>query len=104
MEFEVISQKTGVPIEHIPNALKAYDKLFPIDGSSWLKDLSANSNILLIKMAPVPFLGIGANVRKNIYTTNQDYKDLKISGGHTLNDLIKWNNHLGKVLKFTLGI
>jgi len=31
-ELELLSAKTGIPVEEIPNAFAAYDKLFPISG------------------------------------------------------------------------
>ena len=52
-----------------------------------------------MKMFPVPFMGIGANYRRLHYTDAKKFEDLKLTGTHTLNDLIKWNNLTVKVLK-----
>jgi hypothetical protein len=97
-EYEVLSQKTEIPIDEIPNALESYQILFPRD-DGWFMDLSQTSNIKLMKMFPVPFMGIGANYRRLIYTESKEFKDLNLTGMHTLNDLIKWNNLTVEVLK-----
>jgi len=97
-EHEVLSQKTGIPIEEIPNALEAYQILFPRD-DGWLTDLSPNSNIKMMKMFPVPFMGVGANYRRLLYTESRNFEDLNLTGMHTLNDLIKCNNLTVEVLK-----
>jgi hypothetical protein len=97
-EYEILSQKSSIPAEEIPNALESYQILFPRD-DGWFKDLSPNSNIELMKMFPVPFMGIGANYRRLLYTDAKKFEDLKLTGIHTLNDLIKWNNLTVKVLK-----
>jgi len=97
-EYEVLSQRTGIPIDEIPNALKAYQILFPRD-DGWFIDLSPNSNIKMMKMFPVPFMGVGANYRRLIYTNSGKFEDLNLTGIHTLNDLIKWNNLTVEVLK-----
>lgn len=97
-EYEVLSQRTGIPIKEIPNALKAYQILFPQE-DGWFMDLSPVSNIKMLKMFSVPFMGIGANYRRLLYTESREFKDLKLTGTHTLNDLIKWNNLTVEVLK-----
>ena len=97
-EYEILSQKSSIPAEEIPNALESYQILFPRD-DGWFMDLSPNSNIKLMKMFPVPFMGIGANYRRLLYTDAKKFEDLKLTGTHTLNDLIKWNNLTVTVLK-----
>ena len=97
-EYEVLSQKTGIPIEEISNALKAYQILFPRD-DGWFMDLSPASNIKMMKIFSVPFMGVGANYRRLIYTESGKFEDLELTGMHTLNDLIKWNNLTVKVLQ-----
>jgi hypothetical protein len=96
-EYEFLSQKTGIPRDEIPTALESYLILFPQD-DGWFMDLR-NSNIKLMKMFPVPFMGVGANYRRLIYTESEKFEDLKLTGMHTLNDLIKWNNLTIKVLQ-----
>ena len=97
-EYELLSQKTGIPIDEIANALESYQILFPRD-DGWFMDLSSSSNIKLMKMFPVPFMGIGANYRRLIYTKSGKFEDLRLSGKYTLTDLIKWNNLTVEVLK-----
>jgi len=68
-EYEILSQKTGIPIKEIPNALESYQILFPRD-DRWFMDLPS-SNIKLMKMFPVPFIDIGANYGRLIYTESE---------------------------------
>jgi hypothetical protein len=96
-EYKTLSQKTGIPIDEIPNALESYQILFPRN-DGWFMDLPT-SNIKLMKMFPVPFMGIGANYRRLIYTESQEFKDLKLTGMYTLDDLIKWNTLTVEVLE-----
>jgi len=97
-EYEILSNKTGIPIEEIPNALESYQILFPRD-AGWFMDLSPNSSIKMMKMFPVPFMGIGANYKRSLYTESGKFEDLKLTGKYTLNNLIKWNNLTVEVLK-----
>jgi len=97
MEYEILSQKAGIPPEEIPNALQSYQLLFPID-DGWFME-SPNSNIKMMKMFPVPFWGVGANYRRLLYTESKEFEDLKLTGMHTLRDLIKWNNLTVEVLQ-----
>ena len=96
-EYEMLSKKTGIPIEEIPNALEAYQILFPQE-DGWFIDLP-KSNIKMLKMFSVPFMGIGANYRRLLYTPSGEFEDLNVRGEYTLHDLIKWNNLTVKVLE-----
>jgi len=97
-EYKILSEKTGIPVEEIPNAFRSYELLFPRP-EGWLLDLPSDSNIKIMHMFPVPFMGIGANYRRLIYTENKKFEELKLSGQFTLTDLIKWNNLVVNVLK-----
>lgn len=96
-EYELLSQKTGIPIEEIPNALESYQILFHLN-DGWFVDLP-NSNIKVMKLFPVPFMGVGANYRRLLYTESGKFEDLELTGTHTLNDLNKWTNLTVEVLK-----
>ena len=89
-EYEILSNKTGVPVDEIPNALQAYQALFPRD-DGWFVDLP-HSSVRVMKICPVPFMGVGANYRALLYTESGQLSALDLSGEYTLNDLIKWNN------------
>ena len=89
--------KTGIPISEIGNALSSYNKLFPV-AQGWFKSGNHNSNITTMNFMPVPFMGVGANYRKRIYTETNDYDSLNLTGTHTKNNLIRWNNLTVKVL------
>jgi hypothetical protein len=95
-DYEELSARTEVPADKIPEALSSYDVLFPQSGG-WFRD-EPKSNIRVMKMFPVPFMGIGANLRKNLYTSDGKYESLALTGQHTANDLIKWNNLAVEVL------
>lgn len=97
-EFDLLSQKTGIPVENIPDALNAYEKLFPTSGS-WFYT-TKTSQIWQLKNFPVPFKGVGANYRRLNYSEKQDFDDLKLTGLFTRNDLIKWNNNVVNVLEY----
>jgi len=95
-EYKFLSQKTGIPVEEIENALNAYDILFPTSGG-WFSRVNASiSNIREIKMFPVPFKGIGVEYRRLIYTESGKLEELgsKLNGKYTLDDLKKWHNCL----------
>lgn len=96
-EYEVLSQRTGIPIEEIPNALEAYQILFPRE-DGWFMDLP-RSNMRMLKMFSVPFMGVGGNYRGLLYTESGEFKDLKLTGMHTSDDLNKWNDLTVEVLK-----
>jgi hypothetical protein len=97
-EYKILSSKTGIPVEEIPNAFESYELLFPRNGG-WFIDLPSDSNIRMMHMFPVPFMGIGANYRRLIYTENCKFGELDLSGQYTLSDLLKWNNLVVDVLK-----
>lgn len=89
-EYELLSSQTGIPVDHIQNALDVYNKLFP-NATDWFTQVST-SNIRKLKMFSVPFMGVGANYRRMKYTESGKFEDLKLTGRHTLRDLQKWNN------------
>lgn len=97
VEYQHLSDQTGIPIDEIPNALDAYETLFP-SAEGWFLDLPY-SNIKVLKMFPVPFMGVGANYRRLKYTENGKFDELELTGMHTLRDLAKWNNLTVEVLK-----
>jgi len=96
----MLSELTKIPIDEIPNALMAFDILFPLEtNNSWF--LRTNSNIKLLKFIPPQLCGVGANFRRIIYRQddkNVTYDDLKqqcnFRSSRTLQDLIKYNNLL----------
>lgn len=95
-EYELLSAKTGVPVEEIPRALESYGRLFPHDGG-WFQE-SDHANIRFMKMFPVPFMGIGANYRRLVYTETGKFEDIELRGTYTRNDLVRWNNLVVDVL------
>jgi len=97
-EFEILSEKTGIPVEEIPNAFDSFNKLFPRGG--WFYKLP-KSSIEWHNFFPVSFSGIGANYRRMIYPEDETYDSLHkmISQDKTMADLSKWNNLGYNILK-----
>jgi hypothetical protein len=92
-EYAWLGEKAGLPAAEVPQALQAYDVLFPTE-SGWFKDLSPNSHIRVLSMMPVPYQGIGANLRRFRYAPDQSYDALAVDGAYTKNDLVGWHNNL----------
>lgn len=98
-EYEYLSTHTGVPVDQIPNAFDAFNKLFPTkDG--WMFNIP-KSEVVWHKFFPLPFSGIGSNHRRIIYTGGNTYADLNkmLVDMYTCKDLAKWNQIAYKVLK-----
>lgn len=100
VEYALLSNKTGIPIEELPNAFDSYNKLFPLE-NGWFYDLY-NSNIRVMKMFPIPFRGLGAYYRTIIHSEENNFENLKLTGIFTRKDLVKWNKSACNVLIPTL--
>lgn len=103
-EYKFISDNTGIPVDEIPNAFDAYNKLFPRNGG-WFENLP-HSNIKYLTFFPLPFCGIGANQRRYLHITDKKEEDqtfdelsIKLKGNKTMTDLYKWNNLGYNILK-----
>lgn len=98
-EFELLSKKTGVPVEEIPNAFDAFNKLFPRNGGWFFK--FPKSSIRWHSLFPISFCGLGANYRRLVYADDKDYDNLYklLSNDKTPFDLSKWNNLAYEILK-----
>lgn len=97
-EYEFLSTRTGIPIEHIPQALDSYNVLFPSD-DGWFMEHHYN-NARVMKLFPMPFMGVGAKVRKWLHGGDKGWDGLKTTGQDTVGDLIKWNNSLDELLSW----
>lgn len=94
-EFELLSEKTGIPVAEIHNALKAYDILFPQkNGKGWLQPATRKRNVKLLSVFSVPFMGIGVKYRQHLYKNNDNV--LKVLRENK--DLKKWARLSDKVL------
>lgn len=98
-EFELLSKKTGVPVDEIPNAFDAFNKLFPRNDGWFFK--FPKSSIRWHRLFPISFCGLGANYRRLVYTDDKDYDNLYklLSNDMTPFDLSKWNNLAYEILK-----
>ena len=72
-EYERLAQETGVPVNEIPVALSAFDKLFPVDGG-WFR-VPGGSQRRVLMMMPAAMRGIGA-FRRLLMNNVTEYKDL----------------------------
>ena len=95
-DYELLSDRTGIPLSEIPHAIDSYQILFPRDGGWFIEP--SNVNIKMLKLFPVPFLGIGANYRRLQYSSNHKWAGLQLTGSHTHDDLLKWNNVVVELL------
>jgi len=73
-EYADLEKETGVPVDEIPIALSAFDKLFPTQGG-WLKDVQGDSRTCL-KLMPAAMRGIGA-YRRTLQGYVERYEDLR---------------------------
>ena len=102
-EYQLLSSITKIPVEAIPDAFNAFDKLFPLgEGKSWIIQ-QPNTQISVMQFFPLPLSGIGANFRRIRYKKENDdsYENLskQLTSGHTISDIIKWNNLAYNFLK-----
>ncbi len=65
-EFAWLAEDTGIPPDEIPNALKAFDLLFPVPGGSWFTQMY-ESQCVIVKLVPTPIQGLGAYHRLSRY-------------------------------------
>jgi len=89
-ELEDLSRQTGLPVEAIPTALKAFDLLFPTRGGSWITRMN-NAAYDYVKLVPNPFRGIGAFYRLR-KSGVEHYPQLNLRGEYTGRDLNAWHN------------
>lgn len=94
-EYEILSAETNVPVDEIPIALSAFDKLFPVGAQGWFRE-AWNHQRRMVMMMPGAMRGVGAARRKAIYEA-KDYAGLGFND-HTTNDLIRDNNVVVRVL------
>jgi hypothetical protein len=73
-EFKWLSDETGVPTDEVPNALKAFDILFPWPGGgSWLVT-PGPTHMTRVKMLPQAMSGVGAILRRKRYNVDSYHK------------------------------
>ena len=95
-DYVRLAEKSGIPVEALPQAFAAFDKLFPVDGG-WFRD-DSNSNVRVLVLYPVPLRGVGANYRRALYTKDRKFEQLDVTKIHTRKDLSKWNNAVVELL------
>ena len=90
-----IAEQTGIPRGEIRLGLAAFDDLFPLAEGSWLVPLR-NTQIMVAKMVPAPFRGIGALQRLRRYGARA-YEELGYDP-HTTTDLNRWHRSAVELL------
>lgn len=90
-EYEHLGRVAGMPAACVPEALEAFDILFPAAGG-WFRDLRPYSNVRLLQLSPTPFFGIGANYRRSLYIDDAPLATLDVKGPYTATNLSRWNN------------
>ena len=93
-EFALLSEQTGVPVDEIPNALQAFDLLFPTNGS-WV--VETNTACVLVKMMPMALRGIGSYHRQ-LRMGFKSFAELRY-GDYTAVDLQRWYHKAYETLK-----
>jgi hypothetical protein len=96
-EFELLSLKTGIPVEALPDALNAFDLLFPTKGG-WMRE-NGKTAMKMMKVMSVPFHGVGAKYRRLYYCPNSQFDELNLTERYARNDIAKWNNLVCDVLR-----
>jgi hypothetical protein len=88
-EFRWLSERTGIPYDEIPAALKVFDVLFPRPGGeSWIvRPGPTQCNVVM--MVPTPFKGLGAYERIRIHGLMRSYEELGYTD-YTSRDLGTW--------------
>lgn len=105
-EIGLLSKVTGVPKDEVETAFSVYDILFPlVGGASWMRDIGG-THIRRLNFMPAPFMGIGANFRRDYYRKDKaekdpPYEDLKgiLSSDYTYRNLLLWNQAAFDTLK-----
>lgn len=87
-EYAALSEQTGIPPEHIDDALAIYQKLFTTEGDWW--QLRGGDELLTLKLVPPSVYGMGA-IHRLITNKIEYYKDLGI-GGYAASLLGTWHN------------
>ncbi|ANE40849.1 hypothetical protein JM64_01620 [Fervidobacterium ngatamarikiense] len=95
-EYKILSDKTGLPVEEVKNAMEVYNKLFPIrGGKKWLVDLSDRDGyeqkieLKQVILFPCVLRGLGVLYRTYLYGEPGNVESIAISDPHTLDYLRK---------------
>jgi hypothetical protein len=94
-EFAWLSEQTGIPRGEIRLGLAAFDDLFPLTAGSWIAPLR-NTQLVVAKMVPAPFRGIGALQRLRRYGARA-YEDLGYDP-YTTTGLNRWHRSAVELL------
>lgn len=96
-EKELLSRLSGIEISEIDKAFESFNLLFP-SSKGWLRQYN-NTNIKMLAMMPPPMMGLGANMRRQLYRQGDEdekatYNILgtQLTGSCTLNNLLHWNS------------
>ena len=96
-QYSWLSDHTGMPCDVIPEALSAFDLLFPTP-HGWLRSQEPYSRVKVMALMPVPLLGVGANLCRLLFAEDGEFASLCTGGSFTQRDLLRWNNNLCEYL------
>jgi hypothetical protein len=77
LEYQALSEETGVPVASIDTAFGLWDRLFPVEGG-WFSQPTGDTRRQL-KLMPAALRGVGAFRRLN-REGSKDYAGMKLSG------------------------
>lgn len=90
-----LSRQTGVPLEEIPDGLRAFDELFPLPSGSWIVPVKGTP-LRVMRMMPLAFRGVGAVQR--LFRRGEANYDRFGAGFLGRRNLITWHNGLIRLL------
>ena len=93
-EHQMLAEKAGLPVDAVPDAFAAFDKLFPTDGG-WFRE-SSNSNLRSLILYPPPMAGVGANYRRGVYAGDKKWNDLTLTGHLHAERSVEMEQHCGR--------
>lgn len=88
-EFAWMSAASGIPVDEIPTALRAFDHFFPLPQGWFVTPGWTAARV--VRMMPTYFEGIGAHHRRQTYDVQGSFAVLNCPG-YTSQDLARWNN------------
>ncbi len=98
-DWNLLSEKTGIPVHHMDEALEAFDILFPLSNSWFIDD--EPQNIKIMRMYPVPLRGLGVYYRMNKYDHDK-VSDFNLHR-YALQDMSRWNNLAVNIINESLS-
>lgn len=94
-----LMNESGLSETSLRSAFRAFDLLFPLEHTSWIREMSSAAYKFVI-MVPWGFQAMGA-LRRLTRSGKKSYSELGLSGQYTTNDLVRRHNAGVALLKST---